>query len=102
MQVTNRDAEKIRKTAEKHRGMKRSDECKAKISAIHKGKIISEDHKVKLSKTWIVTFPDGHEETIVNLKAFCVANSLDCSNLANVAYGKQKHHKGFRCKKVEQ
>lgn len=102
MQIVNRDPEKIRKTAEKHRGMKRTDETKAKISAIHKGKTISEEQKIKLSKKWIVIFPDGHEEEVINLKAFCIENGLDVGNLSNVAYGRAKSHKKFRCRKVEQ
>jgi group I intron endonuclease len=101
MQIVNRDPEKIRKTAEKHRGTKRSDETKAKMSAIHKGKVISEEQKVKLSKTWIVVFPDGHEQTVVNLNAFCKEHGLDVGNLSNVAYGRAKSHKGFRCRKSE-
>ena len=36
--ITNKNPEKIRKTAEKHRGMKRSDDAKLKMSLAKRGK----------------------------------------------------------------
>ena len=45
-QITNRDPEKIRKTAEKHRGMKRSEETRQKISEKAMGREASNKNKV--------------------------------------------------------
>lgn len=43
-QITNRNPEKIRKTAEKHRGMKRSEEAKKNMSKAQTGKNVGEDN----------------------------------------------------------
>lgn len=42
------------------------------------------------SKTWLVTFPDGHSEIINNLNAFCKLNKLHHSHLS--FYGKYKSY----------
>jgi len=51
-------------------------------------------------KEWLITFPDGHRETIVNLNQFCRDNNLTQSNMIHVSKGRWKSHKGFRCEKV--
>jgi hypothetical protein len=45
---------------------------------------------------YIVSHPDGHEETIQGLEAFRLEHGLDQGALTNVALGKAHHHKGFR------
>ncbi len=54
-----------------------------------------------LSKTYIVTFPDGTEITVTNLKQFCRENDLLQANMSLVATGKRKHHKGYKAREVD-
>jgi hypothetical protein len=54
----------------------------------------------KLSKTWEIVYPDGRVTQIQNMDKFCKQNGLFKSNMYKVAYGKQKHHRGFSCKEV--
>lgn len=55
----------------------------------------------KLSKKWMVTFPDGHSEIIKNIKEFCRDKGFGPSQLYNVAYGNQKSCHGYKCQKME-
>lgn len=55
----------------------------------------------KISRQWIVTFPDGHQEVITNMKKFCRDKGLRSSGLYNVAYGNQKSCHGYKCQKME-
>ncbi|MDD4242760.1 MAG: NUMOD3 domain-containing DNA-binding protein [Bacilli bacterium] len=50
------------------------------------------------SKTYIVTFPDGHEEIVIGITNFCKINNLDNGHMIKVAKGKAKQHKGFKCR----
>ena len=47
-------------------------------------------------KQWLITFPDGHQEVITNLRQFSLDNGLDQGNMVHVANGRQKQHKGFK------
>ena len=49
------------------------------------------------SKTYKITFPDGHIETITGLNQFCKKYDLNTSNMSKVVKGKYKHHKGYKC-----
>ncbi|MDD4242702.1 MAG: NUMOD3 domain-containing DNA-binding protein [Bacilli bacterium] len=51
-----------------------------------------------LSKKYIITFPDGHEEIIIGVKNFCRKNELSSTCMSLIAKGKRKHHKGFKCR----
>lgn len=51
--------------------------------------------KKRMSKCWIITFPDGSEKTINNLKEFCTDNNLNLSCMADTYKGRQKQHRGF-------
>lgn len=51
------------------------------------------------SKTWIVTHPDGTEETVKNVEKFCREHNLHASSLRDVAKGKATQHKGYKCRK---
>jgi hypothetical protein len=55
----------------------------------------------KLSKKWMITFPDGHSEIIKNIKEFCRDKGFGPSQLYNVAYGNQKSCHGYKCQKME-
>ena len=68
-----------------------------------KGKRTAEQNKINSlskSKEWEITFPDGHTEIIRNLTQFCMEHNLFSSLMCLVAQGKRKHHKGFKCRKV--
>jgi hypothetical protein len=89
-------------------GKKLTQETKNKISSSMKGIIPwnlgipnSEDQRQKisntLSKTWIITYPNGKTSIVKNLTKFCKENNLFQSNMIKVSQGKQKHHKGFIC-----
>lgn len=44
-----------------------------------------------------VTFPNNHEEMILDLKSFCDLHKLSCSAMKKVGRNQQKHHKNFKC-----
>lgn len=52
----------------------------------------------KLSKEFIVQFPDGHEELIKGLYKFCENHDLSPGTLRSVAQGICEQHKGFKCR----
>ena len=47
------------------------------------------------AKHWVVTHPDGTEETVYNLAEFCRTWGLLKSKMCAVAKGNRKHHKQF-------
>jgi hypothetical protein len=92
-------------------GKKASPETKLKQSLAKKGKTTwnkgipnSETQKQKikdkLSKEWLITYPDGQTIKIKNLTNFCNENNLFQSNMIKVSQGKQSHHRGFTCQPV--
>ena len=52
--------------------------------------------------TWKVIYPDGREVIVDSLTAFCNQYNLSQGNLAEVARGNRKQHKGYRCEFVNQ
>lgn len=87
------------KIASKRRGVKQSEQhIQLRIQALIGGKR-AEETKKKMSESaaldWIITFPDGHVETISNLYKFCRQHSISDGNL--ITYG---HTKGYRCRKA--
>lgn len=54
-----------------------------------------------LQKTWEVCFPDGHFETVINLREFCKQNNLDPGNLAKTeAHNGSRKCKGYWARKI--
>lgn len=47
---------------------------------------------------WVVTHPDGRNETVTSLHGFCQEHGLQANNMYLVARGKRATHKGFRCR----
>ena len=87
-------AESGRKHAESMRGFKHSPETIERIRSL---KLEAN----AASKAFIVTFPDGHEETITNLAAFCRLHDLSVDCMRNIAHGKgQYQHKGWKCRRA--
>lgn len=93
-------------------GKKHTEQTKNKISKTMKGIVPwnvgipnSPEHKNKisnkLSREWLITYPDGMQIKIKNMDKFCKENGLFKSNMYKVAYGKQKHHRGFTCLPVQ-
>lgn len=52
----------------------------------------------RLSKTYIITYPDGKEQTIKNLSKFCRDNGLNQGALSAVTRHKANHHKSYHCR----
>ena len=98
-------------------GKHHSKQTKEKIRQSKIGKKLTEEHVEKirqkaigrkqpqsqkdkvaaaLSKGYIITTPDGDKFQIVNLRQWCKENGIDQGNMARVAKGKAKQHKGFK------
>ena len=100
------------------KGKLKSKETRAKMSAARKRRPpISEETRAKMSAAkigkpplaaimahaykWVVISPDGESMEITNLQAFCRMNGLDATHMCRVAHGKEKQHKGWKCRKAE-
>ena len=89
-----RTPEHSEKIAKQNRGKKHTEEHKRKISEGCKGKTGTPGNTFR-AKTYLVTFPDGHTETIHNIAPFCEENGLSRSCVSMMVNGKQKSHRGF-------
>jgi group I intron endonuclease len=83
-----------------------SKESNKKRADARRGKKQTEFQKQRMTETfqkrWVITFPDGHKERIINLKNFCKKHNLQDSNLIKTQKEYKKrlnHHKGFTCEK---
>lgn len=74
-----------------------SDETKLKMSLAHKGKKLKQDQidllKVNNSKSYIITFKDGREETINGLKLYATENNIPYVSLYKASQNKKSIHK---------
>ncbi len=88
-----------------------SESTKSKQSLANKGKIPHNKGKPntlvtkqkisnKASKFWEVVYPNGAIIQIKNMNQFCKENNLFKSNMYRVSQNKQKHHRGFTCRKI--
>lgn len=84
--LTKESSDIIKKGSEKLKGRKRKDLSSYNIN--------------NKSIKWIITFPDGHEEEIINMAEFCKMYNLSKSNLHKTYKGKAISHKGYRAKKL--
>ena len=89
--------EHYQKQAEKLRGIPRSQEVRDKISKAKKGKFVAQPNQMK---TYEVITPNGEVLIIKGLNEFCKNEEIDASNMCNVAKGKFKQHKGYKCKLI--
>lgn len=80
--------------------VKESISATMKDRCICPGKTAREANIVSISKRWLVTFPDGHQEMVTNLREFCREHTLTPQNMIKVMQGKIGQHKGFRCDKL--
>jgi hypothetical protein len=58
-------------------------------------------HLEAMSKEWLVTHPDGHQELIKNLNEFCKNYGLDSGHMCRVSQGRLKQHKGYIVRRYE-
>ena len=86
-------------------GDSHSDETKLKLKISHTGKKLTKETRLKISKThskyYKIFFPNGDEKIIKNLSNFCKDNNLNVNHMCSVASGKRKHHKKFKCIKLD-
>lgn len=69
-----------------------------------KNKVVSNKWKESHAKTWEITFPDESSIIVHNLQAWTQENkhlNLWPQNLRDVARGKYKQYKGFKCRLIE-
>lgn len=92
------------------KGYKHTTEALAKMREASKGRIVSENTRLKLAAVivnknsfyWVITSPDGTiYDPVFNLKKFCREHNLHHGNMGYVASGKYKQCKGWLCQKVE-
>lgn len=82
-------------------GTPKSEEYKQKQSKRLKGKSVSKKWKDSHSKSWEIQYPDGTVINVHNLQAWTKENNhlnLWPQNLRDVAKGRYKQYKGFKCK----
>lgn len=100
-------AEQIAKMAATKRGKRLSEQHRqAMRDAVRKPPPErSEAHRAALgasrAKTYVVTSPEGIEQTVTNLREFCRNNGLQQSHMGKVARGVQDNHKGWLCRYAE-
>lgn len=107
--------ESKRKKSEALKGIPLSEKTKQRMSKAKRGtqvgknnpfygKSHSIEHREKMGvvmgKDWIVTDPDENEDIIHNLEKFCREKKLSSGLMNRVAKGKRSHHKGWKCRKV--
>ena len=90
----------------KHRAPKKphSEETKQKMMGKRSGnydKPKSDKWIESRSKQWLITFPDGHTEEVLNLSRFAKEHNLNVGNLHSTSTGRQKSSKGFSIISVE-
>ena len=73
-----------------------SESTKQQISKSMKGKVQSEEHIKKRSKSFIVISPDGSVIEGINLSKFCKKYNLNLSNMSSVLSSKRIQHKGWK------
>lgn len=82
-----------------------TDEAKEKMRNSHLGKKQSTEqilnNVLANSEKWIVTDPTGKESHVKGLVSFCREHGLNKSHMASVAKGRLRHHKQWKCRKVE-
>jgi hypothetical protein len=95
-------------------GTKWSEETRGKILKRRKEKPIvwNNEQKIRLKKIrcenknktqteyWEVTSPEGKMKVIYGLGEFCRNNNLQQAHMFSVSTGSRKHHKGWKCRKV--
>lgn len=98
-EVNHRDGDTQNMAASNVEWLTRSDNLKHAFKiGLKRNKIGNSHEKAKIFK---ITSPDGEVSYIKGLSEFCRQHSLDQGNMSNVAKGKNKHHKGWKCEYAE-
>jgi len=83
------------------RGVKASEETRAKMREARAGKPKSPKHvanqATSLAKDWWLIDPEGTEYQVTNLKQFCLELGFDDGPFHRIADGRLKSYKGWRC-----
>ena len=86
--------------------------CTASENNLHKTRVlkrsVGQDHYCygkfgsdnNSSKKYVVISPDGTRYDIKGLRKFCREHKIHDQGMCHVASGKQKTHKGWRCRRV--
>jgi hypothetical protein len=94
-------------------GKHRAIETKEKLSEYRLGKtyrelygdvttaILKEKRQRQMSKDWIITHPSGIIEQISNLTGFSEEHGLNYARMLDIANGRQKTHRGYKCSRVK-
>lgn len=95
----------IKKVYEDPEMRKKYSECKQGNKNPMWGVQLSEESKRRLrdlcSKDWVVVSPNGEVFRVKSLNKFCKDKGLDRRSMGTVGKGKRPHHKGWRCKILE-
>lgn len=93
---------KIKATRMANGGYHVSEEARIKIGNSCRGYRHTSEAKTKIStiqsKQYIVITPDGEVMNISGLKQFCREHGLSGGAMCEVAQGKRKHYKGWKCR----
>lgn len=79
-------------------GKSHSEETKRKIGIVQKGRVVSEETKLKKSRKGVWYTPSGDEIVILNISQFCRETALDKARMCDVYSGRRKSHKGYKLK----
>ena len=117
--MSNTQKERLKKNGHPNKGRKWSKEIRKRMSDAHKGRVVSDkqrrDHSKCMSgdgnpmygmagenspaaKKFLITTPSGERSIVKGLSKFCRDNNLGQSSMYACAKGRQKQHKGFKCK----
>ena len=102
--LSNPSPESLEKRVKQYRGVPRPEEVRKKISAYHKGKIMSESSRKKMSENnrgetnsqsywWEITFLSGNTIIKCGLSLWAKENGYNRSNIIQVYKGSLKRHK---------
>jgi len=83
-----------------NKNKKMTSEQTKKLSETLKGKIPK--HSLKTMKNWFIVDPKNNSYYAQNLSEFCRFHSLNQGSMSAVAQGKNKTHKGWTCKVLEE
>lgn len=93
-----------KKMSKARKGVPLSKETVAKMSERFRGVKKSPEHVKNVARAkseyWEITHPNGNEEVIRNLSAFCRDHNISDRGMWLVANNYRTHHKKFKCKKI--
>lgn len=82
-----------------------SPETRVKIGNASRGRKHTVESCAKISqmqsRRYIVISPEGYSFEVCGLKQFCRANGLSSGSMSEVASGKRRQYKGWKCRRIE-